>query len=328
MNRNKINQEVTSGNFGLEAVLKEIATNLGAPLITGNIYFVVPADNANSVQFNKYYNTKYEDSTEMVQTTLALALAACTADRGDFIFLAPGYALTVTATNVDLNKAGVTIIGLGNGLKRPTFTFGAAAATMTVSAANVTVKNCHHIGNFLDVAAAYTLAAAKDFRLENNTFVDTSASLGFLSIVVTNATDNDADGLSVVGNFWYSLDVSPNAFISILAAELRLYVADNHVDMAATNDVGHFITLAAKIISGARILRNICNVVSSTGAAVGLFLTGSGTTSTGVVAENWVTSLDVTAPLFATAATNLQFFDNKLSTASSTSGKLWPAAMA
>ena len=50
---------------------------------------------------------------------------------------------------------------------------------MTVSAANVTVKNCHHIGNFLDVAAAYTLAAAKDFRLENNTFVDTSASLGF-----------------------------------------------------------------------------------------------------------------------------------------------------
>lgn len=264
---------------------------------------------------------------ERVYSTTQGAIDACVANRGDVVLVFPGYAETVTATNINLNKAGVSVICLGNGLGKPTYTYGAAAATITVSAANCSWKGGNFIGNFLDVAAAFTIGAAKDFRLEDGNFVDNSAILGFLSIVVTGATDNDADGLSVVGNYWYSLDVSPNAFISILAAELRLYVADNSVDMAATNDAGHFITLAAKIISGARILRNNCNVVSSAAATVGLFLTGSGITSTGIVAYNNITSLDVTTPLFATAGTGLRFFENRYIGTADLQGKLLPAAM-
>ena len=324
MNPDKINSEVTKGNFGLEVVLKEIARNLGAPLITGNIYFVVADGYGNSVQFNQYYGRKYEDGTEMVQTTLADALTACEDDRGDFIFIAPGHALTVTATNVDLNKNGVTIVGLGNGENRPTFTFGAAAATMTVSADDVTVKNLRHFANFLDVASAYTLSTAKNFRVQNSIFEDSSSILNFLSIVTTDATDNNADDLTVVDNSWYGLNTTPLAFVSILAALLRPTISRNFCDLAATSG-GEFITLAAKIVNGAKFQDNIHTVVGATGTTTGIFLTGSGSTSTGIVSGNMISSLDTTSEIIATTGTGLVFHENYYTGTADASGKLLPA---
>jgi len=325
MNPSKINSAVTHGNFELERVLKEMALSMGGPLMTGNIYFVVPASSANSIQFTKYYNKKYEDGTEMVQSTLDLAMAATTANRGDYVFLAPGYSETVTSTTPALDVAGVTIVGLGNGLNRPTFTYGAAAATINVSGANITIKNVHHIANFDNVAAAYTLAAAKDFELINNTFDDASSALHFLSIVVTNATDQAAEGLTVLDNKWNGLALAPNAFVSILAATDRLKVNDNVVFMDATNDVGHFITLAAKIVLETEIARNKLIVVGASGATVGIFLTGSGTTSKGIVHDNFISSLDTTGELIATAGTGLVYFRNEYTGVADKSGYILPA---
>ena len=263
---------------------------------------------------------------KLPKATVDSAIGACTATKGDTIILMPGHAETVTATSIALDVAGVTVLGLGVGLKRPAFTFGAAAATITVTGANCAWSGCHFIGNFLDVAAAFTIGAAKDFALTNNTFEDNTASLGFLSVVVTGATNNDADGLTIVGNYWRSLDVSPNAFVSILANENRLTVTDNEVFKDATNDAGQFITLSSKVLLGARISRNKLIVVGATGTTVGIFLTGSGTTSKGVVDNNYVSSLDTTTELLFTAGTGLVFFENYYTGVADKSGYLLPAA--
>lgn len=324
MNPDKINSEVTQGNFGLERVLKEMSRNIGNSLVVGNVYVVMASTFANSVQYNKYFGKQYEDGSEFVQPTLSAALSACVDDRNDVIFIAPGYALTVTSSNVDINKNGVTILGLGNGEARPTFTFSTAAATMAVSADNVTVKNLYHFANKLDVASAYTLSTAKNFRLEGNLFEDSTAILNFLSIVTTNATDNAADDLAVVGNTWYGLNTTPLAFVSILAALLRPNLSDNFCDLAATGG-GEFVTLAAKIINGARIQNNAHNVVGDVNATTGIFLTGSGNSSTGIVSGNMVASLDTTSELIATAGTGLQYFENYYTGNADSSGKLWPA---
>jgi len=264
------------------------------------------------------------DGKERFFSTVDAAIGACTANAGDTIFVLPGHTETVTTTSVAHDVAGVSVIGLGQGLNRPTFTYGAADATITISGANGRWKNCHFIANFDNVAAAFTLGAAKDFVLEDCTFVDNSASLHFLSIVVTGTTDNDTDGLQVLRNSWYALALAPNAFISILAAEKLVRIEDNFCDMAATNDVGHFVTLAAKIVSGIRIARNRLVVVGSTAAAAGIFLTGSGTTSTGIVENNYVASLDTTSELITTANTGLKFFENYYTGTADASGKLWP----
>ena len=95
--------------------------------------------------------------------------------------------------------------------------------------------------------------------------------------------------------------------------------------MAATNDVGHFLTVAAKVVKNIRILRNICTVVGSTGAAVGVFMTGSSTTNTGVMADNYCSSLDATTELFHTAALGLATFNNRYTGALTAQGYLLPA---
>lgn len=86
-----------------------------------------------------------------------------TASKGDVVYVMPGHAETVTAANgIDIDIAGVTVQGLGNGTNKPTITMGTATtATVRINAANVTLKNIRFVGNidslvkFIDVNATY-----------------------------------------------------------------------------------------------------------------------------------------------------------------------------
>lgn len=252
------------------------------------------------------------------------AVGRATSARGDLIAVKAGHAETVTASSLTLDVAGITVLNLGGGLSQPTYTFGAAAATINVGAANVTWVGGHFIGNFDNVASAFTVGAATDFSLIGGSFLDNSSALHFLSIVTTTTTDNAADGLMVKGCSWLGLAIAPLAFISILGDMARMRIEDNDVDMAATNDVGHFITFAAKDSVGTVIRNNTAYIVGATDATVGIFLTGSGTAHSGVVAGNLVRSLDTTTELIATAGTGLAFFENYYTGTADKSGKLWP----
>lgn len=74
-------------------------------------------------------------------TTLALAAALATANRGDIIYVAQGHAETLTAT-LTLSLAGIRIIGLGKGTKRPTIIIGdAVGEAINITGANIEVEN-------------------------------------------------------------------------------------------------------------------------------------------------------------------------------------------
>lgn len=285
------------------------------PTTTGTYYFVDSATGAAG-------NDGRSSATPFA--TVDQGISACTANKGDVVICMPGHAETVTATSIALDVAGVQVVGLGTGLKRPVFTFGAAAATVTVSAANCGWFNCHHIANFADVAAAFTLGAAKDFTLQNNTFSDAATNKDFLSIVVTGSTANAADGLHVIGNWYQGLAATANAVISVLGNLDRLIVDGNYADKLATNDAGQFITAAALVMTAVQITRNTLSVLGATGNLVGIFLTSSATTDTGVVAYNIVGSLDTTTELLSTTGTKLRFFENYYTGTADASGKLWP----
>lgn len=259
------------------------------------------------------------------KATVQGAISAATATKGDKIVVMPGHAETVTATSIDLSKAGVTVVCLGSGLARPIFTYSTAAATITVSAANCAFIGGDHFANFLDVASAFTIGAAKDFQLVGNTFRNSSASLNFLSVVTTGSTANAADGLLVDGNFYHNLNTSPLAFISVLGTIARLTVTNNDVVSASTADVGHFITFSSLNSTGTRIVGNSLVVVGVTTAAVGIFLTGSGTAHTGIVRDNFVSSLDTTTELVFTAGTGLVYFRNEYTGVADKSGYILPA---
>lgn len=83
------------------------------------------------------------DSPSNPLKTLDYAIGKCRANKGDVIILMPGHAESVIAAGtITCDVAGVTIIGMGNGSNRPTFTFSTAVgATIAISAANVKFQN-------------------------------------------------------------------------------------------------------------------------------------------------------------------------------------------
>ncbi len=94
--------------------------------------------------------------------TIAGALVYCTADKGDIIMVKAAHAETISAAaGIALSKAGVAVIGQGQGSDRPTITWATStAATMTITAANVSVQNVVGICNIDQLVTALSVTAA------------------------------------------------------------------------------------------------------------------------------------------------------------------------
>lgn len=289
-------------------------------VITGQVFFVCNRSGANGSDGNP------GTSPDSPLATVDAAIGLCQSGRGDKIYVLPGHAETVTATSIALDVAGVKVIGLGQGASRPTFTFGAAAATITVSAAGCAWRNCHFVANFLNVASAFTLSTAKDFQVTDSTFVDTSSVLNFLCIVTTDATSNRADGLMFARNHVIGLAATDGAVISVLAVLQRLYIWDNTVDKLCTSDAGHLLTMSSFAVTGVQILRNQLTFNALASQSTGTMLTGSSTACSGVVADNRVYQIDTSTGLLATVGTKLGYLENYVSGAADKSGTLFPAA--
>lgn len=96
-------------------------------------------------------------------STLDYAIGRCAADRGDVIYIRPGYTQTMTTgTDVVADVAGVSIIGLGRGAQRAKFTYTVAAGLFTISAANVHIENLWFVPSVTAVTKAVLVTAAGD----------------------------------------------------------------------------------------------------------------------------------------------------------------------
>lgn len=101
-------------------------------------------------------------------TDVNTALGQCVSGRGDCIYVLPGYTENITADAwSNLAATDVTIIGMGRGTNRPTFTWTLAGSTMLFDTANFRVLNCRMFmagpqtaGPALTVAAPITVSAA------------------------------------------------------------------------------------------------------------------------------------------------------------------------
>ena len=237
--------------------------------------------------------------------TLEYAISSCTANRGDIIFIKPGHAETISsATALAFDIAGVAIVGLGAGTKRPTFTLGTAATTtIAVSADNVSISNCRFIGNFLSITSAFTVAAAAYFTIDNCSFTDTSAILGFLSAVKTTVSTN-SDFLQV-SNCFIKSDATTKSVapIVVLNTMTGLTLTDNLVvQTVAQNNVSQFLSHAALVMTAALITGNKVYSVNTDSATGAFLVTTSATTGSGIIQNNVVRGLDTAAALMITAA--------------------------
>ena len=128
--------------------------------------------------------------------TLDYAIGKATANNGDVIYVLPGHAETITAdSGVDIDVAGLSIIGLGHGSARPTFTFTTSvAADFKLAAANTVVKNILFVGG-IDATTGVVEISAADCALINTEYRDSTGQA--TDVIITTA---DADRLVIDGH--------------------------------------------------------------------------------------------------------------------------------
>lgn len=121
--------------------------------------------------------------------TLDYAIGQCTANKGDIILLAPAHAENVaTAAAIAVDVAGISIIGLGQGSNRPTFTFTGTAGTIAISAANVTISNIRVTSGIDEVVKMFHVTAA-NVTLDRVDHFETATFQTIQFLLTTNAAD-------------------------------------------------------------------------------------------------------------------------------------------
>lgn len=168
-------------------------SSFGIPLIgtgpvftTGNVFFVGStvtgaSDGNDGLAPNK------------ALATIDAAVGKCTASNGDHIIVMPGHVETVTAAGgLDLDVAGITIIGIGSGTQRPQINFTTAVgADMDVDAANITMRNFRFTGG-IDALTGPIDVNAADFTLTD--FVTQDVTGQATDFIVT---DDNCDRLFI-----------------------------------------------------------------------------------------------------------------------------------
>lgn len=259
--------------------------------------------------------------------TLAYAISQCLASRGDIVMVKPGHAENITtATICPANIAGVAVVGLGMGSLRPTFSFTTAnTATIPVSADNISFSNCIFVGNFLSIAACFTVAAAKEFTVERCYFYDTSSVLNFLNIVKSTGGANTVDGLYFCDNVVKNLGVTSNNTTILTANTIdRLTLDRNYLKWAVQNDVAIGVIATAGILTNLLARDNI-GYRPNTTTAGGSFINVGGTTSTGAVVRNYIQTLTTSTDLLFTTSVGLAAFENRVTGAVGATGFVIPA---
>jgi hypothetical protein len=160
----------------------------GMPILNsygGNIYWV--DSNAGSNSNDGTHNRPF--------STLDYAVGRCTANNADIIMVKAGHTETVTAAGgLDLDVAGITIVGMGNGSDRPTVNFTTAVgADMDVDAANITISNFLFTGGIDALTGPIDVNAADFSMLDCETRDVTGQATDFI------VADANADRLMIDG---------------------------------------------------------------------------------------------------------------------------------
>jgi hypothetical protein len=130
-------------------------------------------------------------------TTLDAGINLTTANRGDFVYVMQGHTETFTAADgFDADVAGISIIGLGNGLNAPIFLFNHTDAEVAVSGTgdNVLIENLRFHTTIDSVKIGLDIEAGADHvTIRNCTWDEQGDATGtdeFDEALQVNACDN------------------------------------------------------------------------------------------------------------------------------------------
>lgn len=279
-------------------------------LYPGNVFFVDASHSAaeDGAGFGRNPDAPF--------ATIDYAIGQCA--QGDTIIVMPGHTENLTtATSINCDVAGVTIEGIVHGKLMPTISMTLLAGSITVAAANVTLRNLKLVANVTNgVTSAITIAADGDgCVLENILCRDTTNAKEFLVhvSVATTVTDLEIRNCSFVGLAGGSMTNS----ILFAGTSQDVVIEDNHIFVDSADDVIDHLAGAGVNT----VVRNNTIINADTDAAG--YCVRYKSDGTGVVSNNRFAYAKVDAEISVGAAA--WWFDNKASNTIAESGLLDPA---
>jgi hypothetical protein len=260
-------------------------------------------------------------------STIENALNKSGLSSGDTIYVAQGHTETLsTATALNLDTAGVSIIGLGFGSQRPVITLDTATTTtIPVTAANVLVRNIIFSANYADIVAVFTSVAAKNFTLDNCYFKATAANMNFLNILDTGTTTADMDGLTVTNCKWIEPDLATLGMIKCDGTFADWNISRNQLHLGVNDNKASLIAIATgKILTNLMCADNLCYRLQTHTATGALFISTDGTTNSGFFLRNYGQTADAAGDILITANSGLANFDSKMAGVATASAYLNP----
>lgn len=254
--------------------------------------------------------------------TIDYAIGRCTASNGDIIFVRPGHTETVSAAGgIAADVAGVAIIGLGKGSLRPTITLDTAtAATVTISAANVTMHNLKFVAGFADIVAMITVTAT-DAHIDMCEFVESGANLNWVDVIDCSGADNTADGLTVTNCRVMGVDAGCDSLIEITGDIDRLTVEGNFVNIDTATATAMIECATGKDVTNGIIRGNVYQTLKTAGD---LLIDNDTDANSGIIAHNLVAHADTAGEVVLDAG-GMYPFENYASGVTTASGYLLPA---
>jgi len=205
--------------------------------------------------------------------TIDYAVGLCTAGQGDVIYAMPGHAeVVIAAGGLDLDVAGITIKGLGEGTYQPTVTFTTdEAADMDVDAASITVENIHFVAGVADLTAAIDVNACH-FTLRRCRFTGDNGGLNAL-IWIQDAAAAGSDRITVEDCYCMDVDTSNTHFINFAGTGYGHVVKGNTL----IGDFGTMCIGGAGVVTYATIIDNVIyNAASTNDSCINFDATATG----------------------------------------------------
>lgn len=286
-------QSLTSGDqtirgnktFEHDAVFNKNVTILGALLGVTQYSSIFYVDSGSGADSPGNYGTTYLKPF----ATLDFAVSQTTASAGDIIFVMPGHNEGIIADSaIDLDVAGISVIGLGNGDNRPTIDFDHADATFVIGANNVTVENMRFrasanaitVGVEIEDGVTYatvrgcefgdaetatdeftislqTNDASNNALIEYNHF-DGGEQAAATAIGLTKDTD-----LTVIRGNWFTGTFTTAAITGATTASTNLLITDNHFWTVGTADTFNLVAASTGIVSRNVIVMNSISVATA-----------------------------------------------------------------
>lgn len=229
----------------------------------GKIFVVGDSGTVNRSMLTELFRVD-PDGEVRFAATIDAAVGLCTANAGDIIYVMPGHTETIDAASaLDVDVAGVQIIGIGQGTNRPVLDFTDTAGTVDMAAANTRLSNLILRANVSAVVVGVNIDAhgvkIDHCKFEYNasgddfvTMIDVDAFDGFeLSDCELEAEDtagcdeairlDDCHDVKILRNIIYG-DFTDGAIIGEGAAGHNLLIAHNYIYNSDTT-AGYVIDL-------------------------------------------------------------------------------------